>query len=74
MNGIYETVERGKGDSPYGPYELDLRPELVNYYLLRAREERARVCADLLKGAYRGVRRLIHPGTLHHPDMHATAR
>lgn len=74
MNERYETAHRGGGDSPYGPYELDLRPELVNYYLVRAREERARACADMLKAAVRGVRRLVHPGALHHPDIHVPAR
>ena len=74
MTNGYETDHRGAEDHPYGPYHLEARPEVVNYYLMRAREERSRVFVALLKAALSGLRRLLPWGRLRHarlPDITA---
>lgn len=68
MNG-YETDHRGAEDHPYGPYQLDIRPEVVHYYLMKAREERSRVFVALLKSALNGVRRLLPWSRLRHARL-----
>ena len=64
MENGSDTGHWGGGDSPYGPYSLDVRPEVVSHYLMRAREERSRVFMALLKAAIVRVRRLLPFGPL----------
>ena len=59
LNGYDETGEWGSGDSPDSGHELDLRPFVVEEIMLQAREERARVCCELLKAAARGLQRAV---------------
>ena len=72
MTNGYETDHRGAEDRPYGPYHLEARPEVVNYYLIRAREERSRVFVEMLRAAVTGLRRLLPWRRLRHarlPEM-----
>ena len=72
LNGN-ETGHRGGEDSPYGPYHFDVRPEVVHYYLMRAREERSRVFVRLLKAEFNGVRRVLPWGRLRHASLNDMA-